>query len=79
MQVGDYFKINIPRQEEQEVIYEAIVISHDSEWVSAKIVYPSSLAERLKSEGIFKIHLASLNVINLGNPETKPVLRAIYG
>jgi len=37
------------------------------------------LAEKLKTEGLFKICMSSLDLIILGNPEDKPVLRAIYG
>lgn len=79
MQVGDYFKVAIPRHDDSEVIYEALIISSDAEWVSAKVVYPYNLAEKLKSEGVFKIHLGTIGVTILGNPESKPVLRAIYG
>jgi hypothetical protein len=79
MRVGDYFKIHMPRNEEVEIIYEAVVVSSDSDWVSAKVVYPTHVAEKLRSEGVFRIHLASLDVIILGNPKTDPVLEAIYG
>lgn len=79
MKVGDYFKINIPRGNEKEVIYKVEVISSDSEWVSAKIVYPMILAEKLRSEGVFKIHVASLDITVIGNPTDNPVLEAVYG
>jgi len=77
MQVGDYFKINIPRQDDVETIYEAVVVNND--WVCAKVIFPAHLAEKLKTEGLFKICMSSLDLIILGNPEDKPVLRAIYG
>lgn len=79
MKVGDYFKINMPRRDEKEIIYKVEVISADSEWVSAKIVYPTTLAEKLRSEGVFRIHVASLDITVIGNPKEDPVLEAIYG
>ena len=79
MKVGDYFKINMPRSEEVEIIYEAVVISDDSEWVSAKIVHPVNVADRLSSEGVFRIHLATLDIIVMGNPKEDSVIGAIYG
>lgn len=77
MKIGDYFKINIPRQDDLEVIYEAVVVNDD--WVSAKVVHPTYLADKLRSEGIFKICVKSLDLIILGNPSNKPALRSIYG
>ena len=77
MQVGDYFKIDIPRHDELETIYEAVVINND--WVCARVIFPTHLAEKLKPEGLFKICISSLDLIILGNPVSKPVLRAIYG
>jgi len=78
MKVGDYFRISMPRTE-SAVIYQAVVVSSDSEWVSASVVYPTRLANQLKSSGVFKLHLNTLNIVVLGNPEDKPVLKAIYG
>ena len=79
MNVGDYFKIDMPRKDEIDVIYEAVVVSQGSDWVSAKIVYPAYLAEKLKAEGVFKIHITSLDIVILGNPKIDGTLGAIYG
>ena len=79
MKVGDYFKIETPRQTEIEVIYEAVVLSQGSEWVSARVVHPQHLADKLKAEGVFKIHLPTLEIKVIGNPDSKPTLKAIYG
>lgn len=78
MQVGDYFRItNILRQDDLEIIYEAVVVNSD--WVCAKVIFPSHIAEKLRPEGLFKICMSTLDLVILGNPEEKPVLRAIYG
>lgn len=77
MKVGDYFKIQAPRKEGREVIYEAVVLTDDGQWVSAKIVHPKTLADKLNKEGVFKIHLGSLNITVISNDNT--ISKAIYG
>jgi len=78
VKVGDYFRISVPRTE-SKVIYQSVVLSSDQEWVSAVVVYPTRLARQLKNSGVFKLHLNTLNIVVLGNPNDKPVLKAIYG
>lgn len=79
MRVGDYFKINMPRSEGTEIVYQAIVLSSDQEWVSAQVVHPTSLARKLQSQGVFKLHLHTLSISILGNPEDSSPIKAIYG
>lgn len=79
MKVGDLFKIKVPGRTSQEIIYQAVVITQDSNWVSAKIVHPAYLADRLKHEGVFKIELSTLDIVNLGNPNEDKMLKALYG
>ena len=78
MQVGDYFKINSPRSG-SDIVYQVMVVTSDSEWVSAKVVYPATVAEKLSAEGVFRIHVASLGVTIIGNINENSTLRAIYG
>ena len=77
MKVGDFFKINVKRDKNSQVVYKAEVISNDCEWVSATIVHPPYLAEKLKNEGFFKIHAKTLDLEVLNSDEN--LTRAIYG
>ena len=79
MKVGDYFKINITRDKTRDIIYEAVVITDNQEWASAKIIYPRTIAEKLNKEGVFKIHLKSLNIEVIGNRNENTISSAIYG
>ena len=73
--IGDYFKINIQR--EQEVIYKAVILSEN--FVTAQVVYPRQLAINLASEGSFMIDIASLCIEVIGNGSQNKLLDAIYG
>lgn len=78
VQVGDLFKIDLPGKREVEVVYQAVVVT-DSGWVSAKVVHPVILAEKLKNEGVFKIDLNTLDITIMGNVLDDGVAEAIYG
>ena len=78
MKIHDFFKINMPRSKDG-IIYQVVVISADADWVSAKIVHPSTLANKLRPEGVFRIHVASLDTTTVGNPNTDLVADALYG
>lgn len=79
MKVGDFFKINVPGRGSEGIVYQAVVVTQNSNWVSAKVVYPAHLAEKLKSEGVFKIDLSTLNIVNLGNPNDNLMASVVYG
>ena len=78
MKIGDCFKIKMVRKDSKDVIYEVLTISSDDQWVSAKILHPVLLADKLNPMGAIRIHIGSLDIEVLGNNEDEAI-RAIYG
>ena len=79
MRVDDCFRIKMLKNKQNHVIYQALVVNDDKKWVSAKIIHPSYLAEKLNPEGVFKIFVAGLDIEILGNLREDKLVQALYG
>ena len=79
MKVDDCFRIKMVKSKQSDVIYQALMVNDDQKWVTAKVIHPVYLAEKLNLEGVFKIFVPGLDIEVLGNLKDGGITQALYG